>query len=251
MKNLIKALLLFGPLLATTGCKKDKKEYPKDNFVIHGITEIDLGKQILSPMYFGIEEYSGLQERITLSVEGLPAGVLGAFKPSSGLGSFGTKLDLETQFGAVAGIYPIKIIGKSNSLTQIYELNLKLPTVSYTYVDGKRYSSVANVGASNGTLYCNAYAPGATYSIKCAVPENLVNEGDNMILIVDATAPPANGLSVELAVDYKVVYNQLAGSAVFAKITKTGSDYKFEIPEITLSNNTGGSFKVSGVFYSK
>ncbi|HEY9178873.1 MAG TPA: hypothetical protein VIN07_14350 [Flavipsychrobacter sp.] len=128
-----KSLFLLALSLVTLGaCTKKTNVIPDvpvevkedSTYIINGITDFTLGSLDSTWAYLQIDFREGKQEKITLSIEGLPDKVKAEFEPAAGIPGFATTLMLKAII-ATPGTYPIKIIGTSSTgMKKTYEVNL-------------------------------------------------------------------------------------------------------------------------------
>lgn len=79
-------------------------------FLINGVTDMTFGKDSFATIAIGVAREAGTQERVTLSVEGLPPNATAEFSSASGTPDFATTLTLKGN-GAVPGTYALKLKG--------------------------------------------------------------------------------------------------------------------------------------------
>jgi hypothetical protein len=130
MKKLLLAFTLVSITLGS--CTKKTNVIPDvpveikedSTYIINGITDFTLGSLDSTWAYVQIDFREGKQEKITLSIEGLPDRVSAEFEPAAGIPGFATTLMLKAKI-AKPGTYPVKITGTSASgLKKTYEVNL-------------------------------------------------------------------------------------------------------------------------------
>lgn len=138
MKKYLSLLLVLGVL---AGCsKRDNTSQPVPipnpnpnpvvgdsnamKYTINGITDVSLDQEEEKILVLGITHTGGKQEKLSLSVVGLPANITAVFETPNGIPSFATKLTLKSN-KPVGGTYPIKIKGQTES-DSVKELNLNL-----------------------------------------------------------------------------------------------------------------------------
>lgn len=122
LKTMMKRTALVSMLLIATaifwGCSKNEYNNstntitPDPNamkYTVNGITDqaIESTDSVIIPL--GIAYTSGDQEKLTLSVTGLPSNTTASFNVASGIPTFATVLTLSTQ-KAPAGTYNIKLV---------------------------------------------------------------------------------------------------------------------------------------------
>lgn len=131
MKKSLLALTLFALLLGSCTKKTNvipdppAEEVKEDStYIINGITDFTLGSLDSTWVYLEVDFRQGKQEKINLSIEGLPERVTTKFEPAAGIPGFTTTLMLKS-IVAEPGTYPVKIIGTStNGQKKTYEVNL-------------------------------------------------------------------------------------------------------------------------------
>lgn len=130
MKKLLLAFSLFTIFLGS--CTKKTNVIPDvpievkedSTYIINGVTDFTLGSLDSTWVYLEVDFREGKQEKITLSIEGLPARVISEFEPAAGIPGFATTLMLKS-IVATPGTYPVKIVGtSSNGMKKTYEVNL-------------------------------------------------------------------------------------------------------------------------------
>ncbi len=130
MKKLLLAFSLFTIFLGS--CTKKTNVIPDvpivvkedSTYIINGVTDFTLGSLDSTWVYLEVDFREGKQEKITVSIEGLPARVISEFEPAAGIPGFATTLMLKS-IVATPGTYPVKIIGtSSNGQKKTYEVNL-------------------------------------------------------------------------------------------------------------------------------
>lgn len=128
-----KSLLVFALFSLVLGsCTKKTNVIPNvpvevkedSTYIINGITDFTMGSLDSTLVFLQIDFREGKQEKITLSVEGLPDKVTAKFEPAAGIPGFGTTLMLKA-IVATPGTYPVKLVGTSTSgMKKTYEVNL-------------------------------------------------------------------------------------------------------------------------------
>ncbi len=99
------------------------------SYVILGMTDYSIKSLESKSIPLEVMLTGKIQDRITLSVTGLPEHTSAEFDPSSGYTGFTTFLKINTVF-ATPGVYPIVIKGTSDKmLTKSYKINLSVETV--------------------------------------------------------------------------------------------------------------------------
>ena len=110
MKPLL-AILLTAMLFS---CKQDDKTpLPAiESYRVEGAKDITYSyKESVLPLT--VKEVAGVQESVTLNIEGLPAGVKAAFSSNTQVPTYDTKLSF-SKTGTVAwGVYPLRLIASS------------------------------------------------------------------------------------------------------------------------------------------
>lgn len=92
-------------------------------FLINGVTDMTFGKDSFATIAIGVARESGTQERVTLSVEGLPANATAEFSSASGTPDFATTLTLKGN-GAIPGTYALKLKGLAEKgAVKTYDFN--------------------------------------------------------------------------------------------------------------------------------
>jgi len=105
------------------GCKKTEEA---TIFNIMGIEDVQYRYSEACPIPLNVEYVSGVKGNVTLSVQGLPAGVSASFYPNATTPPFETKLYFTTK-NMPGGTYPLKIVGTPVHGEPIaYDMNLKV-----------------------------------------------------------------------------------------------------------------------------
>lgn len=95
-------------------------------YIVNGLTDITINPTDSTYLALGVNLEKGTQEKVTLSVTGLPQNVSAGFSAPSGIPSFGTIITIKSQ-KATPGSYPIKFTGTTASgKVKSYDLNLKV-----------------------------------------------------------------------------------------------------------------------------
>lgn len=128
-----KSLLVFALFsMALGSCTKKTNVIPDlpvevkedSTYIINGVTDFTLGSLDSTWNFMQIDFMQGKQEKITLSIEGLPDRVTAKFEPAAGIPGFTTSLMLKSLVAA-PGKYPVKIIGTSTGgQKKTYEVDL-------------------------------------------------------------------------------------------------------------------------------
>jgi hypothetical protein len=157
----MKKILL--PLVASlclllSGCSKPEKETPAPvpvmEFTINGASDVTYKfEKTILPLTLNL--ISGPQEKLDLTLSGLPAGMKGNFGSASGTPSFSTTLEFTHSGLIAAGTYPLQIIATGTS-GKIKTVGMNLNVVNdcgkpmlgkYTgemYEDGKLTGTFSN-----------------------------------------------------------------------------------------------------------
>jgi hypothetical protein len=130
-------LVLLLPLLHSA-CKKGDSG-PANEFVINGVRDVNFTLSTTDYLLLSVKHTSGSQERVTISVTGLPTGVNAVIDPSSGTPDFESNIIFSMAGNAISGTYPIKIIGTAASSIKTYDLNLVVPPFNGFIIDGQHY----------------------------------------------------------------------------------------------------------------
>lgn len=133
--------LSFIALLVIAACKKDDTPQTIPNptpapvvdsnamqYVINGLTDVSLGwsEEKMIPLSFAYVK--GNQEMISVSINGLPAGVTAEFDVAKGTPSFATILKLKTNVSK-DGNYPLQVVCKTDKdSVKKFDFNLKVLT---------------------------------------------------------------------------------------------------------------------------
>ncbi|HTN18265.1 MAG TPA: hypothetical protein VL092_11325 [Chitinophagaceae bacterium] len=159
MKKIFLFLSLACFLIA--GCSKSEKKSetpPVMDFTINGVSDLNYKfEKAYLPLAFTL--VSGPQEKVDLTLSGLPAGMKGTFAAASGTPTFATTLEF-THTGKVnAGSYPLKVMA-TTAAGKVKTVGMNLIVVddcgkpmagAYTgevYVDGKMAGTFSNASAS-------------------------------------------------------------------------------------------------------
>lgn len=172
MKKLFLLMAISG--LVFSGCKKNSSSTNNNNptnpanpnamkFIINGLTDITIGKKDSMMLAIGIKLESGTQEKVNLSVTGLPANASASFQTESGIPDFATLLTVRSN-DAVAGTYPIKVVGSTaNSGSKSYDLNLKINGTTSSPTIG---CAIEIIGSFTRKYTCTGYnSPGDPMTI--------------------------------------------------------------------------------------
>lgn len=133
MKRILLAASLVSLLFASCDKKQNvipvipEQPAPEDStYIINGLTDMSISSLDSVVTGLNITFLQGKQDKITLSIEGLPDRVKGSFDPGAGIPGFNTTLMLRSVV-AKPGVYPITIKGVSeNGLTKSYKVNLRI-----------------------------------------------------------------------------------------------------------------------------
>lgn len=140
MKKVLLILTLGGTLFFS--CREKQNIIPEQivdpidttnkvdsSYVIYGVTDYMIKSIERKVIPLEIVLKSTTQEKVTLSVDGLPENATATFAPSTGYPGFTTDLTIETVF-TQTGTYPIIIKGTSEKqLTKSYNINLTIEAV--------------------------------------------------------------------------------------------------------------------------
>lgn len=141
-----KNVLLLGMMafVGFTACKKKENVIPPvvndtttvnpqpaldTSITISGITDIHVDMYGFNSLPLTISRNSGLEEKVTLSITGMPQEIESEFAPSSGYASFTTRLETKAYF-AKSGTYPVQITStrESSGKTKTYNVNIVIDT---------------------------------------------------------------------------------------------------------------------------
>lgn len=133
MKKILLAASLVSVLFASCDKKQNvipvipEQPAPEDStYIINGLTDMSISSLDSTVVGLNITFLQGKQDKITLSIEGLPDRVKGSFDPGAGIPGFNTTLMLKSVV-AKPGVYPVTIKGVSeNGLTKSYKVNLRI-----------------------------------------------------------------------------------------------------------------------------
>ena len=124
-------VLLFVPLLFSAGCNKGSDNTTSSNqLTISGVKDVNMGTSGESILALAVATSSGIQEDVTISVTGLPAGISAVIAPTTGTPPFGVTITFIKLGTTAAGTYPIHVVGNSATYTKSYDLNLAVPAVT-------------------------------------------------------------------------------------------------------------------------
>ncbi|RYE25430.1 MAG: hypothetical protein EOP51_04100 [Sphingobacteriales bacterium] len=124
-------------------------------YIINGVTDVTLQTGNSAGLSLNIELTKGEQEQVTLSAQGLPAGVTVEFTPESGTPNFQAAAIFTATDNALAGTYPVKIMVTGKSGSRTYNMNLKI----------KAECSNRLVGNYNADDLCDNFGMPMNYSI--------------------------------------------------------------------------------------
>ena len=236
--------LLLAPLFFTA-CKKN--ESIPNEFVITGIRDVDLSASGGSVLPITINVSSGVQERVVVSVTGLPAGITATIDPNSGTPSFSSTITFNQGSNATPGTYPVHVVGTSSSYTRSYDLNIKVPTLNGWVVDGMSYHlfnlSTNTIGTSavltalsydNNTAYLNASIKGTFPTADGSYVYHLYASSDvNKNMAVVFSPMSSSGDS-----------NNSGADMHDAILTVSAGKYSLSFPSTEFVNTTSGAKKM-------
>jgi hypothetical protein len=113
-------------------------------FIINGIHDVTMDATGGNILPVAVALYTGIQEPVTLSVTGLPAGLTASITPATGTPDFGSVITFSGT--TTPGTYPIKLAGTSASYYKEYGLSVIVPGNTFN-INGTR--DVTLGGSSN------------------------------------------------------------------------------------------------------
>lgn len=141
MKNLTASLLLLCTLIA---CKKEKtntipeplatdstqvidsNDFTDTTYVIHGVADYKIKQLATQSFMLDIVRMSSMQNKVSLSIENVPEGVIASFTPEAGYADFKTELSFQALVPQ-PGTYPITIIATTDQQkTKTYSVQLNI-----------------------------------------------------------------------------------------------------------------------------
>ena len=130
------SVCILSGLLIFSSCKKDdsKDTTPAadDSFkyIINYVSDMSYynnGTVGNAFMPLQVMYVQGTQEKVSLSLSGLPAGATGDFSTAAGIPTFNSQVNLYFDAGVKSGTYPVRITSTSASTgTKNYDFNLKV-----------------------------------------------------------------------------------------------------------------------------
>ncbi len=137
MKN---SYLLLAVLLLFLSCKKNNdKNTPADTFTysvsgIHNLTIVQGNKDSLQ---LQVASTGGSPENLSVSVSGLPSGVLAAYSNTTGTPDFSTTITFVTNAQTAAGTYPLKLLLRgAKTGDKTYDINLTISAAISYIING-------------------------------------------------------------------------------------------------------------------
>jgi len=132
MLRTVLLLSLFASLFLT-GCTKGS-DTPSNQFTINGLHDINFNSSATSNILpINVLQGDGNQERVTISVDGLPNGIWAEIDPNAGVPTFGSMITFhQSGTGPTGGTYPIKIVGSSASSTKKYDILIVVPPNNFS-----------------------------------------------------------------------------------------------------------------------
>jgi hypothetical protein len=232
-----KTLFAFLTLsLFFAACKKADNT-PPVQFVINGVHDLNLDNAYFLDL--SVSQTSGAQERVTITVTGLPPGITAEVDPVAGTPNFNAMISFSKSNNAVGGTYPIKIVGTSASFTKSYDLNLTVPPFNGIIVDGIPYSTMYmhHSGYTDGTAVIETSGGGSLY---CTIP-NPFPQGDGTYnYALDASGSSGNTMQLMLFSGSTSDYFVLKGAAgKSATVKMSGGKMTLTIPTVTLYADSG------------
>jgi hypothetical protein len=207
-------------------CNKSDIDPLPTNYRIDGVQDIDMAQQgsgipITGYMSLSLVPTGKIQERVTLSLEGVPDGCSARLTSTSGFPSFSTNI-IFVDSSAYGGIYPVKLVcDGSVSGKKSYTFHLKLPQLpdctswllhGYTASNGctsGSYTEYITAGTSKNKIIFNNFE-GLGISVYGVA--NCQSSGNTSITIPSQTI---NGISFSgygyaSASNFYISYNRYA-----------------------------------------
>jgi hypothetical protein len=120
-----KAYLLFTLLcFAFSACKKSNTNDRPTTYVVNGIHDVEVSLDESDSWALGVQYVGPVQENVSLSIEGLPAGVIYDISPETGVPSFSTNVSFR-DLSAQPGVYACKLVcNGSQTGRRSYDFNI-------------------------------------------------------------------------------------------------------------------------------
>lgn len=180
----MKKATLFMALLTLlfSACTKsnDDDDVFSPNFRVDGITDINIFRNSTNSLSLSVVYMNSQQERVRLSLEGLPSGMTAEFTTTSGLPSFSSYLQI-TNNSVPAGVYPVRLVA-TGDITGRHTFTFNITAMDCYQALLKSYTANA---------FCNS--PGSYTETATAVSgqtdrvmfNNFENSGADIYAIVD------------------------------------------------------------------
>lgn len=124
MKKALLLSLLSAILLLA--CSKEEKK-AEDSFIVNGISDLSLAKDTEIYLPLEIKHVAGTQEKVTITVEGLPSGVTAEATPQSGTPTYVTSVRFHASEDAIEGSKQIRIkAAGASGATKTYDFALNV-----------------------------------------------------------------------------------------------------------------------------
>lgn len=135
-------------------------------YVINGIADKTIAYDDSVVIPLSIVRSSGTQQKITLSLAGLPAGATAKFDPESGIPDFASILTIKMK-NPEGGNFNLKLTGSAGNTAKVYDMVLKVTPEPADGCVSKVTGTYINVYSStpNSTEDCNVWATGTKNKI--------------------------------------------------------------------------------------
>jgi hypothetical protein len=239
MLKAIFSAFLFSALFVAA-CKKD--DTPDNTFIINGLHDIDFTSYNGSYLELVVVQASGTQERVTLSVTGVPAGVTAIITPENGTPDFDAIITFDITGDPTGGTYPIRIVGNTASHIKSYDLNLTVPPFNGFTVNGVRYrASYVQRSLSGVYIYSNGPNGG---NLSCSSPDPFPDTDGVYTYQLEESAGSTNSMQLSYSLSSSVyLLSGVPGKT--ATVTIAGGKMSLSIPTVTLFSSTGDQKELS------
>lgn len=122
-----KGFLLFCALVTGLLFACNKSDKPSMKFTVNGLSDITIGATNEYAMPISVNYTSGPQEKVSISVTGLPDGITAVTSPSDGIPSFTSTITFTSSIVAANGTYPAEVVVTTESGgKKTYDVNITL-----------------------------------------------------------------------------------------------------------------------------
>ena len=215
-------LLAFLTLLFSACTKVVDDEYEMPNYRVDGITDISVYSTGATNMPLNVVYMNSEQERVDLSLDGLPAGMTATFTPASGIPTYSSFLQIRSN-NTAAGNYPVTLVANgAESGRRTYSFNIRITECAsellgtYTgfnacFAGGSYVDNITAVAGQPNTIQFN----------------NFENTGARVIATVDCGT---SRLTIPTQVVNGITYSTNSG---FFNITTTGIFINFNYRRVS------------------